>query len=136
MNPSAPRISPKRRRSKRLGLSVAVYVYGMNVSGEAFRELTSAISVSANGGLLVLAATVQEGQTILVQNRSTRQEQECRVVHVRFREDDKWAVGVAFTKVAADFWQISFPASISERANNAGDSYPSRAVSLKASPAA
>jgi len=136
MNPSAPRISPKRRRSKRLGLSVPVFVYGMNVSGEPFRELTSTISVNANGGLVALAATVREGQTVLVQNKSTRQEQECRVVHVRFTDDDKWAVGIAFTQVATDFWQVSFPPSVSGRAACAGDSYPNRATSLKGSPAA
>lgn len=133
MNPSTPRISPKRRRSKRLGLSVAVFVYGKNVSGKPFRELASTISVSANGGLVALAATVQEGQTILVQNKSTLQEQECRVVHVRSTADEKWAVGIAFTQVAADFWQISFPPSVSGRAAYAGDSYPNRTASLKGS---
>jgi hypothetical protein len=88
---------------------VPVRVYGKDIAGEPFRELTRMLSVNANGGLLALAATVQEGQTILVENRYTREEQECRVVHVGREQDDKWEVGIAFAHVAADFWRISFP---------------------------
>ena len=86
-----------------------VRVYGKDMAGEPFRELTRMLSVNANGGLVALAATVQEGQTILVENRYTREEQECRVVNVGPEQDGKWAVGIAFAHVAADFWRISFP---------------------------
>jgi hypothetical protein len=71
--------------------------------------MTRMLSVNANGGLVALAANVQEGQTILVENRYTREEQECRVVNVGPEQDGKWAVGIAFAHVAADFWRISFP---------------------------
>jgi hypothetical protein len=90
-------------------LSVPVRVYGKDMAGEPFRELTRMLSVNANGGLVGLAATVQEGQTVLVENRYTREEQECRVVHVGPEQDGKWAVGIAFSHVSADFWRISFP---------------------------
>jgi hypothetical protein len=123
MSPPASQIKLGRRprRSKRLGLSVAVRVYGKDISGETFRELTRTLSVDANGGLLALAATVQEGQTILVENRNTREEQECRVVHVGSAQDGKWAVGIAFAHVAVEFWRISFPPPISRRLPDARD---------------
>ena len=116
MSPSDPPIKLGRRlrRSKRLGLSVPVRVYGKDGSGEAFRELTRTISVDANGASLALVATVQEGQTILVENTKTREEQECRVVHVGSAPDGKWEVGVAFAHIAVDFWSISFPPLISK----------------------
>jgi hypothetical protein len=98
------------RRSKRLGLSVAVQVYGRNAFGEAFREFAQVVSVSAHGGLLALAANVQKGQTILVVNRNTSEEQESRVVHVaRAPQGGKWRVGIEFLHTADGFWKVYFP---------------------------
>lgn len=99
-----------RRRSKRLGLSLPVQVHGVNRSGESFREVTKALSVSAHGGLLSLTAQVQEGQTISVMNKSTSEEQEVRVVYVGAAHDGRWKVGIEFVRVAANFWQVHFPA--------------------------
>ncbi len=97
------------RRSKRLGLSIPVQVYGLNAFGESFREFTRMLSVNAHGGLLALAARVERDQTILLVNRTTRKEQECRVVGVGPVENGKWSVGVAFAHPIEDFWQIYFP---------------------------
>lgn len=83
------------------------------MAGEPFRELTRTLSVNAHGGLLALAATVERGQTILVENKNTRKEEECRVIDVRFAPNGKWAVGIEFTRVATDFWRIHFPLLIS-----------------------
>lgn len=57
----------------------------------------------------MLTASVQEGQTILVENKRTRQEQECRIVNVNPAPDGKWAAGVAFVHPAPGFWEIYFP---------------------------
>lgn len=73
------------------------------------------ISVNAHGGLIALAANVQEGQTILVVNRNTREEQECRVVYLGSLQDGKWRVGVEFVHPAPDFWRIHFPPLERER---------------------
>lgn len=112
---SAPQIRVKRpkRRSKRLGLFVSVLVHGKDVGGTPFRELTRTLSLSANGALLALTASVLEGQTILVKNQSTQQEQECRVVYVGPAQEGKWSVGVAFIHPTEDFWQVHFPPSVS-----------------------
>lgn len=110
-----PQISKKRRRrrSKRLALSVAVLVHGKNASGTVFRQSTRTLSLDANGALFVLAARIPEGQTILVENRNTRQEQACRVVYVRPAQNGKWFVGVAFIHPAPGFWHIHFPPNVS-----------------------
>jgi hypothetical protein len=110
MSPSVPQVKSKRRirRSQRLGLSLPVLVYGQDICGEPFRELTRTLSVNANGALIVLAATVEEGQTILVENKDARM-QKCRVVRVDLAPNGKWTVGIEFTHVALGFWQIYFP---------------------------
>jgi hypothetical protein len=108
---SPPQIKSERRlrRSTRLKLTVPVLVQGKTISGEPIRELTRTLSVSAHGGLLALAATVEKGQTLLVENKNTRKKQECRVVYVGPTHNGKWSVGIEFTQVAVDFWRIYFP---------------------------
>ena len=97
------------RRSKRLQLVVPVEVIAYEGEGEAFREATRMLSVNANGGLLVLDGSVSRGQVLRLVNKRTTEHQECRVVNVDAAEDGKWAVGIEFTRPAANFWQISFP---------------------------
>jgi len=111
---SLPKIKSDRRvrRSKRVKLSLSVLVHGKTASGEVFRELARTLCLSAHGGLLALAANVQKEQTILVENKSTRKEQECRVVYVGPPQNGKCSVGVEFTSVATKFWQIYFPPAI------------------------
>jgi len=111
MSPLASGIPCERRlrRSKRLSLSVPVKVYGQNIFGESFREFTRMLSVNANGGLLALAASVRPDQTILVENRKTREEQEFRVIQVGKLQEGKWSVGITFVHRAVSFWRIYFP---------------------------
>ena len=77
------------RRSKRLVLSVPVHVLGQDVFRESFNEFTRTLSLSAHGGSLALAAQVETGQTILVVNKSTGKEQECRAIY-RFMDFCDW----------------------------------------------
>ena len=97
------------RRSKRLALSVPVVVYGRLRDKSTLREKTRTLSVSAHGGMVALTAAVQSGQTILLVNEATREEQECQLVYVGSRKRGKTEVGVAFTRRAPNFWQVSFP---------------------------
>ena len=111
MSATATSLKPGRqfRRSKRLGLSFPVHVQGTNASGDAFQERTAVISVSAHGALLTLTASVQKGQTILVENSGTRKQKEFRVVYVGSARHGKWRVGIEFVHGPADFWGIYFP---------------------------
>jgi hypothetical protein len=99
----------KLRRSKRLGLAFRVCVYGQDAFRDRFREFTHMLSVNAHGGLIALAALVEEGQTILVENRNTREEREFRVVDVCPAREGKWRVGVEFAQRSTNFWRIHFP---------------------------
>ena len=103
----------RARRSKRVKLALSVLVHGKTSAGEAFRELTGTLSLSAHGGLLALAANVQKEQTILVENRNTRKEQECRVAYIGPSQNGKYLVGFEFIGAATDFWRIYFPPVIS-----------------------
>jgi 2'-5' RNA ligase len=108
-----PQVKSQRRlrRSKRIGLAVPVRVCGRDAFNESFREFTYVVSVSAHGGLLALAARIERGQTILVQNRNTQEEQEFRVAHVTrpHQGEGKWRVGIEFAHGPVDFWKIYFP---------------------------
>ena len=97
------------RRSKRLVLSIPVHVFGQDVFTESFNEFTHMLSVNAHGGALALAARVQKGQRILLVNKSTGQEQECRVVHVGSMQEGKWTVGIELVDPLPNFWKVNFP---------------------------
>ena len=108
---SAPRQTRARRRSKRLRLTVPVEIIAFEGETELFRESTQMHSVNAPGGLIVMAAPVTVGQVLRLVNRSTQEQQECRVVNLETTESNKWAAGIEFVQPAAagNFWQISFP---------------------------
>ncbi len=105
------RIRPGRplRRSKRLVLSIPVHVFGQDIFQESFSEFTHMLSVNAHGGALALAARVRAGQSILVVNKSTGEEQECRIVDVGSLQDGKWTVGIELVEPVANFWKMHFP---------------------------
>ena len=101
------------RRSKRLGLSIRVHVFGQNIFRESFSEFTHMLSVNAHGG--ALAARVRAGQSILLVNKSTGEEQECRVVDVGALQDSKWTVGIELVEPVTNFWKMHFPECASKR---------------------
>jgi hypothetical protein len=96
-----------------------VHVLGQDVFRESFNEFTRMLSINAHGGALALAARVQKGQRILVVNKSTGEERECRVVNVGSMQNGKWTVGIEFAEPVENFWKISFPACIPRQISNA-----------------
>lgn len=113
-------IRPARplRRSKRLRLSIRVHVFGQDIFLESFNEFTHMLSVNAHGGALALAARVEKDQRILLVNKSTGQERECRVVDVGSLQNGKWTVGIEFAEPTEDFWKITFPACNPKQLSN------------------
>jgi hypothetical protein len=87
-----------------------VHVFGQDIFLESFSEFTHMLSVNSHGGALALAARVRAGQSILVVNKTTGEEQECRVVDVGCMQDGKWTVGVELVESVSNFWKINFPA--------------------------
>jgi len=97
-----------QRRSKRLPLQVPVLVYGRDTDDVPFHEPARMLSLNQNGGLLALSARVRQGHTILLVNRTTVEERECRVVSIQVGQGGKRHVGIEFVQPAPDFWRISF----------------------------
>lgn len=106
---TVPKMFKARRRSKRLHLRVPVAVYGRNNKVGAFREETATDLVSAHGGLVALGARVGLGETFLVVNKTTQEEQQCRVVYIGPLEGPKKKVGFALLRSAPHFWRVDFP---------------------------
>ncbi len=100
------RVPPQPRSSKRISLHVPVLVYGWSKGEGSFHEETTTLLVNASGGLVTLAAKVGLGDTIFVVNKTTQQEQECRVAYVGVELQGKIRVGVAFKREAPSFWRI------------------------------
>lgn len=97
------------RRSKRLALQISVRVYGQERARGAFREEVRTLSISAHGSLVPLATPVELGQSLVMMNRMTGEEQECRVAYVGPIADGKAKVGLAFRHPSPHFWQVDFP---------------------------
>ena len=100
---------PDRRRSRRWALDVSVYVYGHGPGKEPFHEEAHTLNVNANGALLLLGAPVEKGQTLLLTNQLTQQEQDCRVIFLGTQHSRTVEAGVAFRESNPDFWQKQEP---------------------------
>jgi hypothetical protein len=97
---------PDRRRSRRWSLDVSVYVYGHGPSKEPFHEEAHTLHVNANGALLLLSVPVKRGQILLLTNRLTEKEQDCRVVFIGTRRSSTVEAGVAFPLTNPEFWNL------------------------------
>ena len=98
-----------RRRSRRWALDISVYVYGHGPGKEPFHEEAHTLNVNANGALLLLSVPVQKGQTLLLTNQLTEQEQDCRVVFLGTHYSRTVETGVAFPRTNPAFWQLHSP---------------------------
>ena len=100
---------PGRRRSMRVLLSVPITVTGKNADNQAFSEEARTLVVNAHGALIGVAARLTKNQVITITHKSTRQTQQCRVVHVGSPQGGKIQLGVEFVKPSPSFWHIDFP---------------------------
>jgi hypothetical protein len=98
----------ERRRSQRVVIAMPVIVRGKN-AGKAFEEVTTTVSVSANGCLVRLAASVVRAQEIAVVNPKTAEELPSIVTFVGLKDSGKTEVGVEFGEPSPLFWRIAFP---------------------------
>ena len=72
----------ERRRCDRLPLTIPVKVYGRSPRNHPFRTATATMTINKYGGLLDMKPRIKLGQRILIVNRFTDEERECRVVYV------------------------------------------------------
>jgi hypothetical protein len=104
--PAKANPTDKRRRSKRLPISIPVRVYGRTPKNVPFRDITSTRLISAHGGLLPLTFEVKRGQTVVLVNSFTGEERECRVVYTGAKAKGKKQVALEFTANNGDFWHV------------------------------
>ena len=81
-------------------------MYGHTPGWQPFHEEAYSADVSATGARLIMASTVRPGQTLLLTNKVTQAEQECRVAYVADHDAQSVKVAVQFVKPAPDFWRI------------------------------
>lgn len=98
-----------KRRSSRVSIDMPVEVFGQSVSGKVFREETRTTTVNAHGALIVLGSAVQIKPSVLLINKSTSIEVQCRVISLKETEKGKVELGVEFVIPQPRFWGISFP---------------------------
>jgi hypothetical protein len=101
----------KGRRSQRIDLSVAVVVHRPRSEGPQFHENTKTLVVSAHGALVALKGMVAPRQRLFLQNTTSGQQEECRVVSVNKEIAGPPTVAVEFSKPSPGFWRVAFPPS-------------------------
>jgi hypothetical protein len=90
-------------------VSLPLIVHGHTPNQISFREETHTLVVNSHGGLISLSTNVKQGQKLILKNKTTQEEQGCRVVFVGPKQGEKNQVGVDFLRPAPEFWHIAFP---------------------------
>src|SRR5229473_6149784 len=93
------------RSSERIPMRVAVVIYGYAGKSGAFHEDTETIIVNSTGALVTLKAKLALGDTVFLMHKSSRDEQEVRVVYLDAYSDHETRVGLAFKTPISDFWR-------------------------------
>ena len=95
------------RSSERVPMRVPVVIYGFAGKAGAFHEDTQTVIVNPSGALVSLKTKLAMGDTVFLIHKSSRQEQEVRVVYLDSYSDRETGVGLAFKKPLSDFWKKS-----------------------------
>src|SRR5712664_1609752 len=97
------------RRSRRVPAQLPVVVQGKSTDGYPFADPTRAIVLSAHGCLITLSEFVRLGDTLILRNVATREEQDCRVVYLGEKQGGRTEVGLRFKTAAPQFWGLEHP---------------------------
>ena len=106
-DPAPPRAD--RRRCARWNAHVPVFVYGHTSDQTPFHEDAYSSVVSERGALLIMTTPVPVGEKLLLINKVTQADQECRIAHVGPRDGPSVEVAVEFTDAAPQFWRVTAP---------------------------
>ncbi len=98
------------RRGQRVFHKMRLQAQGRAHDGRKFREVCETVVVNAYGGLLLLSNEVDQGETIVLVNPLTQDEQECRIVFTGESGSKGIRVGIEFLTPAPHFWGIDFEA--------------------------
>src|SRR5438445_293240 len=95
------------RSSERISMRVPVVIYGFAGKSGTFHEDTETIIVNSSGALVTLKAKLALGDTVFLMHKSSRDEQEVRVVYLDAYSDRETRVGLAFKRPLPEFWRRS-----------------------------
>lgn len=99
----------RTRRSRRIELNAPIVVHRHAKEGPQFSERTHTLDVNAHGALMALAGMVAPKQRLFVQNITSGEQLECRVVYVEEDLLGPTKVAVEFTQPSPSFWRIAYP---------------------------
>ena len=97
------------RRSPRVTIDMPVAVVGKSIDGKTFRQETRTTVVNAHGAHLILATTTEIEPLLLLINKKTEAEVQCRLVYQKRIESGKSELGIEFVIPQPRFWGIAFP---------------------------
>lgn len=89
-------------------MRVRVQLAGKNQQGRRFRSACETIVINAHGALVYLDQDLDLGALLVLTNRLTQDEQECRVVYLGDDSDKGRRVGIEFLTPAPHFWGVEF----------------------------
>src|ERR1700730_1471523 len=101
--------SGPRRRSQRVLMQVAVRIRGTDAQGKTIDEETDTLAINAHGALIMLKARFTSGSKVLLQHKSTQEEQECQVVFLGPVRGGQAEIGLEFSSPHPTFWRVAFP---------------------------
>jgi len=90
-------------------LSVPLRVTGKTEIGETFSLKVLSHSVSLHGASIELEQGVVLGEILELENETTKEKVEGKVVSIRRSRDGKRYVALEFTESDANFWHMAFP---------------------------
>ncbi len=98
-----------RRRSQRLFLQVPVTVTGTMPNKKDFSENAITVIVNAHGALLEMTNSLNQGQTVTLQNIRTKEQVTAKVKLISAADPGKFHVAMEFTAPSPAFWHVTFP---------------------------
>jgi hypothetical protein len=96
----------ERRRAQRVMLRVTVMVH---VAGKPQPMQGTTMTVSENGGMLVMPEPLPMGAKVTLENPRTQKKVEAHVVRAAQSSADGAQVPVEFTAASPNFWGVFFP---------------------------
>jgi hypothetical protein len=92
-----------------VAIDMPVVLFGQQVNGKVFSEDTRTSVVNAHGALIILTSGVEIKPSVLLVNKISKVEAQCRVVSQKETENGKSELGVEFVTPQPRFWGIAFP---------------------------
>ncbi len=103
--------SIERRRTARAVVTIELVVTGLDETKHKFQFLTKTVSVSGNGGVILLDAPLPVGQKFHLVNEFNHRKAACRIVSVRAGKEGKLLGAFEMLCAEQNFWSMAFPAS-------------------------